>query len=798
MRVNLQWLRDWVDLETDAQTLADELTTAGLEVDAVLPVAGPLDGVVASRIVELGAHPQADRLSVCVVDDGEARHEVVCGAPNAAVGLTVPYARVGTRLPGGQLVEAAEFRGVMSDGMLCSGRELELSDDASGLMVLDAQAPPGTPLADWLALDDAVLDIDLTPNRGDCFSVIGVAREIAAFGKREMHAPVLEPVPPRIDATFGVELENASSCPRFAGRVIRGLATGGRSPDWMQERLRRAGLRPIHPVVDVTNYVMLELGQPLHAYRLDKLSGRIIVRSAKSGEPLTLLDGNEVELDEGTLVIADESGAIGLAGIMGGAGTGVDENTEHVFLESAFFAPEAIIGRARRHGLQTDASTRFERGVDPSGQERAIERATELLVAICGGEAGPVSVAESVPDVPKPAPVRLRRRRLEMLLGMELEPAAVEAALRRLEMDPRRNDDGWSVRPPPFRFDIAIEEDLVEEVGRMVGYDNVPARPGASSTRLGTATEKHVNADAVSDLLVARGYSEVITYSFIDELTQQEVDPEGGTVRLANPIASDMNVMRSTLWPGLLDVAARNMARQQPGQRVFEIGARFAEAADGIRETATVAGLALGRQWPEHWDLDARDVDFFDVKADVEALLKLTRRNAQFRIEADRNPALHPGQSARITSQHRTVGWLGSLHPGLQQRFELRKPAILFSLELDALLDADVPVSRGISKFPAVRRDIAVVVDEDFAVQSLVELVRANAGASLESMVVFDLYRGEGIGENRKSIGMGLILRDKSRTLTDGDADRTVQSVARSLEQEFGARIRTQQTDTGS
>ncbi len=797
MRVNVQWLRDWVDLETDPQTLAEELTTAGLEVDAVLPVAGPLDGVVVSRIVEMRAHPHADRLSVCVVDDGKARHEVVCGAPNAVAGLTVPYARVGTRLPDGQLVEAAEFRGTTSNGMLCLPSELGLSDDASGLLVLDAEAPPGTLLADWLELDDAVLDIDLTPNRGDCFSVIGIAREVAAFGARELHPPALQAVPAGIDATFGVELENAYACPRFAGRVIRGLEPASRSPDWMQERLRRAGLRPIHPVVDVTNYVMLELGQPLHAYSLDKLSGRIIVRSAKAGEPLVLLDGSEVRLDEETLVIADESGAIGLAGIMGGAGTAVDEDTEHVFLESAFFAPEGILGRARRYGLQTDASTRFERGVDPSGQERAIERSTELLLAIAGGDAGPTVVAESLPDLPKQTPVPLRQARLEKLLGMALESSAVEALLRRLEMDPRSNDDGWSVIPPPFRFDIAIEEDLVEEVGRMVGYDNVPVTPGDSATRLGTATEQHLDENAISDLLVARGYAEVISYSFIDERVQRLVDPQGDTVRLANPIASDMNVMRSTLWPGLLDVAIRNMARQQPGLRIFEIGARFAHADDGIRESTAVAGLALGRQWPEHWELDARDVDFFDVKADVEALLKLTRRETRFRFEADRHPALHPGQSAKIVMQDGAVGWLGCLHPRLQQRFELRKPAILFSLDLNALLDAEVPSSRAISKFPAVRRDLAVVVDEEVAVQSLVELVRSNAGASLESIAVFDLYRGEHIGDNRKSVGLGLILRDQSRTLTDGDADRTVQSVAQGLEQEFGARIRTQGTDTG-
>lgn len=798
MKVNIQWLRDWVDIEVDADALADELTTAGLEVDAVLPAAPPLDGVVVARIAELTPHPNADRLSLCIVDDGEACHEVVCGAPNAAAGLAVPFAPVGARLPGGRLIEATEFRGVISNGMLCSPRELELSDDASGLLILDGQAPPGTPLVDWLELDDSVLDIDLTPNRGDCFSVIGIAREVAASGGRELSGPDLPTVPAAIEDTFEVELENAHGCPRFAGRVIRNLRAGARSPDWLCERLRRVGLRPIHPVVDVTNYVMLELGQPLHAYSLDRLTGRIIVRSAGQDERLTLLDGTQIVLDDDALVIADESGAIGLAGIMGGAGTAVDAATQHVFLESAHFTPEAILGRARRYGLQTDASMRFERGVDPAGPVPAIERATELLQAIAGGDAGPVQVTESPAHLPGAEPVRLRLSRLETLLGMRLQAGEVEAQLRRLVMHVQPEDDGWSVVPPSFRFDIAIEEDLVEEVGRMVGYDNVPVTPGASSIQLGTATEQRVDGDAVSDLLVARGYAEVVTYAFIDERANRAIDADAVAVRLANPLSSDMKVMRSTLWPSLLDAARRNMARQQPGLRIFEIGAEFADEPDNISETAVLAGLAIGRQWPEHWDLDARDVDFFDIKADIEAVLELTRRAAEVRFEAGAHAALHPGQTARILAGNETAGWLGSLHPRLLRHFDLKRTPILFSLELDAVLDAAVPAASPVSKFPSVRRDIAVIVPENVTVQSLVNAARSAAGESLESVAVFDLYRDERIGTGRKSVALGLILQSQSRTLAVGDADATLQSVAQCLEKEFGAQIRTERADSGS
>jgi len=798
LRVNVEWLREWVAIESAAEQLADELTIAGLEVDAVLAAAPELDGVVVAQIIELKPHPNADRLSLCTVDDGQARYEVVCGAPNVAVDLKVPFAAVGTQLPGHEPIQAVEFRGVNSHGMLCSAKELGLADDASGLLVLDLDAPIGASLKEYLKLDDTVIDIDLTPNRGDCFSVIGIAREIAAKRSLALSGPDIASVAPQIDETFAVELENDNGCPRFAGRIIRRLETGRRSPDWMRERLRRAGLRSIHPVVDVTNYVMLELGQPLHAYNLTKLVDGIVVRSAHKNERLTLLDRKDLELDENALVIADGSGAIGLAGIMGGASTAVESDTADVFLESAFFSPDAILGRARQFGLHTDASLRFERGVDPTKQERALERATMLLQSIAGGEAGPLLVVESKKALPRRKPVELAGSRLESVLGIELQAAEVERLLSSLGMKVESTGDAWNIVPPSFRFDITIEEDLIEEVGRMVGYDNIPITPGSGSVHLGTATEHRVEQDAISDRLIARGYSEVITYSFVDESLDQSIHPGVAPVRLANPISADMNVMRRSLWPGLLLAAQQNMSRQQPRARLFEIGVQFAIDQENISETNVLAGLATGRQWPEHWDLKDRDVDYHDVKSDVEAILSLTDRFKEFEFHAAAHPALNPGRSARIFKRTEPIGWLGSLHPKIQRQFDLKSTAILFAIKLDAAFEASVPNFQHYSKFPSVRRDLAVIVDEDISVQVLLDHVRAAAGALLNSVAVFDVYRGKGIDSSRKSIGIGLILQDASRTLVDGDADHIVESVTRRLEHELGATIRTSESDTES
>ena len=790
MRVNLEWLREWVELG-DAESVAADLTTSGLEVEAVEPLAAVDPNIVVAEVLEVARHPNADRLSVCVVDDGAGRHQVVCGAPNVAPGIKAPFARVGSQLPSGKAIGAAELRGVKSNGMLCSAKELELADDTAGLLLLDADAPKGASAGDYLKLDDAALEINVTPNRGDCFSVLGIARELAARRDIDLRYSAPEAVRPAIKDKLKIGLGAPAACPRFAGRVLRGLARDARTPLWMRERLRRAGVRPLQPIVDVTNYVMLELGQPMHAYDLAKLDGRIEARLAHAGEKLTLLDGREVALADDMLVIADARGAVGLAGVMGGESSAVGETTDSVFLESAFFAPAAIAGRARRLGLHTDASLRFERGVDPEGQVRALERATELLLAICGGEAGPVSDVKDRAGLPKRQPVTLRRERLNAVLGVEVPPKRVAAILERLEMKTKPLAAGWRVTPPAFRFDIAIEEDLIEEVGRMFGYDAIPSTPGEVVERLGVATEHAVAPDQIADLLAARGYAEAITYSFIDPALDALVKPGSPPVELANPIASDMAVLRQSLWPGLISAARLNVTHQRQRLRLFELGPQFAAAEQGVAQTAVVAGLALGPRAAEHWDGAGPEVDFFDVKGDVEAVLRLTGAVREFRFEAATHPALSPGRTARIVRGDRNVGWIGALHPELAKRIDKKRTAVVFALQLDALTPAVVPTFASYSRFPSIRRDLAIVVAEDVSAEALTKAARDAAGDILQQVIVFDVYRGEGVDSRRKSIGLGLILQDASRTLTDEDADQKMRSVMQKLERELGATIRT-------
>jgi len=791
MRVNIDWLRDWVEIDLEPIALAEQLTTAGLEVDAVLPAAAEFDGVVVAEIVSCEPHPSADRLRVCEVDDGQARSTVVCGAPNAKEGLRTAYARVGAVLPEERQIKAASIRGVDSAGMLCSATELGLGDDAAGIAELPADAPLGACLRDYLALDDYVLDIDLTPNRGDCFSVSGIAREISAARQIGMPLPVVEPVTPAIEETFAVRLEAGEGCARFAGRVIRNVATDVTSPIWLAERLRRAGLRPIHPVVDVTNYVMLELGQPLHGYDLGKLDGEIVVRFAKAGEKLTLLDAREISLDEDLVVISDRSGAIGLAGVMGGQSTAVEDATVDVFLEAAYFPPSAISGRARRFGLHTDASMRFERGVDPLHQSRAIERATALLLQIAGGEPGPVVEVVDPQGLPTFEPIWLRGERIAGVLGQALPPQIVERSLELLGMGVTADGgNAWHVTPPSFRFDLEIEEDLIEEVARLVGYDNIPAAPEYGVSTLGRASEDEIDGDAFADLLVTRGYAEIISYSFIDAALGDLINPGAPPERLANPISSDLNVMRRSLWPGLLSTAAQNLSRQQERLRLFEIGPQFEVGVEDTTESMVVAGLACGARWPEHWGQTSDEIDFFDVKNDVEALVDLGRRSSELRFLAAEHPALRPGRAARVELGGTEAGWMGELHPVAQRAFDLKKTPILFALRVESLTKALLPAYQSYSKFPSLRRDLAVVVANDVEAERVVACVRDAAGSSLQNVNIFDVYRGPGIDSSRKSIGLGLILQDSYRTLTDEDADRTVAAVVEHLKSELGATIR--------
>jgi phenylalanyl-tRNA synthetase beta chain len=790
MRLNIDWLRDFLDVD-DAEQVAADLTAAGLEVEAIEPLANVSSSVVVAQVVSVDRHPNADRLTVCQVDDGAGRHQVVCGARNVAAGIKAPFARVGSTLPDGKAIGAAELRGVKSNGMLCSAKELALGDDVDGLLILDADASVGTPIAAHLRLADAALEVNVTPNRGDCLSVIGIARELAARRKLEVRDPRPAQQSKGGPASLPIELRAGASCPRFVGRVLQGLSTSARTPLWMRERLRRASVRPIQPIVDVTNYVMLELGQPLHAYDLAKLDSRIEARLARAGENLTLLDGRTVELDPDMLVIADARGPVGLAGIMGGQATAVAASTDAVFLEGAFFAPAAIAGRARRLGLHTDASLRFERGVDPAGQARAVARATELLLAICGGQAGPLAEAKRGADIPKRPKVTLRRERLDRLLGLEVPPKQVPGMLRRLGMQVEASRNGWRVKPPSFRFDIAIEEDLIEEVGRMVGYDLIPATSGVAVERLGLASETAVAAERLADALAARGYAEAITYSFIDARLEALVNPGAAGVELANPIASDMAVLRRSLWPGLIEAARRNLSHQRQRLKLFEIGPQFAAGDNGVSETTVVAGLALGSREPEHWDNARDDLDYFDVKGDVETLLRTTGAGAEFRFEPGSHPALSPGRTARIARGGQHVGWLGVLHPEIMKRLDKKRAAVVFALQIQRLAPARVPAFKPYSKFPSIRRDLAIVVGDEISADALTRAARAAIGEILREVVVFDVYRGKGVDSRRKSVGLGLILQDASLTLTDGDADQKMHSVMLSLEREFGATIRT-------
>ncbi len=789
MKFSERWLREWVDPPLDTDGLVRQITMAGLEVDTAEPAAGEFSGVVVGRVSSVAPHPDADRLRVCTVDGGGKPLTIVCGAPNVAEGQCYPLALVGAELPGGLKIKRAKLRGIESAGMLCSEKELGLGDGAGGLMTLPADAPVGEEFRSWLALPDTTIDVDLTPNRGDCFSVLGLAREVGVLNGMDLTWPGLEPLPAGTDTTFDVALQAPEACPRFAGRVIRGIRPGAETPVWMRERLRRCGLRPIHPVVDVTNYVMLELGQPMHGFDLATLEKGLIVRMAEAGEKLTLLDGKPVTLDPDMLVIADHSGARAMAGIMGGETSAVTEATTDIFFESAFFEPLAIAGRARRLGLHTDASARFERGVDPAGQERAIERATELLTAIAGGEPGPVVIAEAR-QRPGGAVIRLRAGRLEQVLGHRVPDAQVADILRRLGMGVDADAEGWSVSAPSWRFDIEREEDLIEEVARIYGYDNIPEARSTGLGHLARVTEHARPLSEARRVLVDRGYSEVVTYSFVDPSLQSRVVPDTPALTLENPISSEMAEMRLSLVPGLLATLVQNTARQIPRVRIFESGLRFVPEGNDLQQIETLSGLISGDRWSEQWGAETRGVDFFDAKADVEAILSLGGQGAEYGFVPGEHPALHPGQTARILKGDQAVGWLGTVHPGLAADLDLEATAVVFELDIAPVLTAQVPKFQPISRYPAIRRDLAVLVDETVPAADLVAAARAAAGPSLSSAGVFDIYTGKGIEPGLKSVALRLILQETSRTLTDEDADGAVAAVRERLGESFQARIR--------
>jgi phenylalanyl-tRNA synthetase beta chain len=790
MKVSLSWLGEWVASGLAPEALAGALTMAGFEVEGSSRAAPEFTGVVVGEVLATERHPAADKLTVCRVrGPGPEPLVIVCGAPNVRAGLKAPLALDGASLPGGVVIRRAKLRGVESNGMLCSARELGLGDGEAGLLELPATLATGMDLRVALDLDDTVLEINLTPNRGDALSVLGLAREVAVIAGRPLAMPPLAPVAATVDDAFPVRLEAPAGCPTFAGRVLRGLDPSAATPGWMQERLRRAGMRSLGPLVDVTNYVMLELGQPMHAYDLRQLDGHLEVRLARAGEVLTLLEGSTIALEPDMLVIADASAPVGLDGIMGGRKSAIAADTTDVFLEVAWFEPGAIAGRGRRLGLLTEASQRFERGVDPAGQVRAIERASALLLEIAGGRAGP-TVVTTAGELPRRDPIRLRPATLRRLIGIDVPPARVSAILAQLGLALAPDGDGWRATPPAWRFDLVQEADLVEEVARVYGYNAIPAVAAPMPQQPGSVPEGRVSAARLAHLLVDRGYFEAINYTFVDPVLQRRLHPDVAALALRNPISAELAEMRVSLWPGLLKSLRENLRRQQARVRFFEIGAKFVTEDDVLKEINTLAGLAFGAAVPEQWGERARPADFYDVKADVEALLAASGERAAFRFERGLLPCLHPGRCARIYRENAPCGWLGELHPELARELELSAAPFLFELELDITSPAPLPAARELSRFPVVRRDLAVVVDEAVTFNELRESVTVCVSGLLRDLKIFDVYRGAGIEIGRKSVALGLILQDKSKTLTDTGVEEVMTAVRERLQRDLGATVR--------
>ncbi|PLX63582.1 phenylalanine--tRNA ligase subunit beta [Sedimenticola selenatireducens] len=791
MKFSEAWLREWVNPAVTTTELADQLSMAGLEVDSVEPVAGEFEGVLVGEVLTREQHPNADKISLCTVNVGsDELLQIVCGAPNVAAGLRVPVAVIGAVLPGNFKIKRAKLRGVESQGMICSASELGMAASSDGILPLAADAPVGDDFRAYLSLNDKAIDVDLTPDRGDCLGLAGIAREVGVINRTPVTPPVMEPVPAVNDESFPVSLEAPGGCPRYLCRVVKNINPAAETPLWMQERLRRSDLRPISPVVDVTNYVMLELGQPMHGFDLAELEGGIRVRMADEGEKLVLLDGQEITLRSDTLVIADQARPVAIAGIMGGEHSGVNDNTRDILLESAFFAPTMITGKARSYGLHTDSSHRFERGVDPQLQRQAIERATQLLLEIAGGEPGPVSESADESHIEPRPEILLRRERVARVLGLEIDNDIISDILTRLEMRVEKVDEGWKVIAPSCRFDISIEEDLIEEVGRIYGYTRIPTRRSATATVMRAEPEVTFNLQRAKRLLVDRDYQEAITYSFISSEMHDLIDSGHDTVVLANPISSDMSIMRTTLWAGLLQTAMYNQSRQQARVRIFESGLRFIRQDDDIKQESMIAGLVSGAAQPEGWGTPARAVDFFDIKADLEALFALTGCADEFRFQAASHSALHPGQSAQIIRGDKTVGWIGKLHPELEQKLDLTSGAYLFEIGLNHLLEGRLPVFSALSKYPSIRRDIAIVVDQKVGFDEIRQTIRESVPEILREILIFDVYTGEKVDSGRKSLALGLILQESSHTLTDEKVERVMAQIVAALVERYNAQLR--------
>lgn len=791
MKFSENWLRAHVPTTASRDELAATLTAIGLEVEDVMALGESLDKVVVARIVSAEKHPEADRLQVCQVDAGQGEPlQIVCGAPNARTGLVAPLAMVGAKF-GDFQIKSAKLRGVESNGMLCSAKELGIDADASGLLELPDDAPLGAPVAEYLGLPDASIEIKLTPNRADCFSVRGIAYDVAAATGSEVVPFDATPVAQAIDSELKIQLDAGADAPRYCGRVIVGIDATAKTPAWMAERLRRSGVRPVSLLVDITQYVMLELGQPMHAFDRDMLAGPVGVRKSRAGESVKLLDGRDAPLDDDFLVITDAGRVVALAGVMGGFDTRVTDATKNVFLEAAHFAPAAIIGRGRKLGLHTDASHRFERGVDPALPRQAIEVATRLVAELAGGKPGPVTEAVLPDALPRMAAIALRRARIARVLGIEIADAEVERILRALGMQVAPAADGWNVVAPSRRFDIAIEEDLIEELARIHGYERIPATLPSGAARIAAPSEGRLDEASLRRQLVARDCLETVNYAFIDAGLLERWGAEAGAVPLANPLSAELAVMRTRLLPGLVSALQRNVARQAGRVRLFELGSVFAAPAaqgDAPSETLRIAAAACGDARAEQWGEPARKVDFHDLKGDLDSLAAASGAALEYRPSAEGYG--HPGRSADVYRDGVKIGWIGQLHPRLQRALDLDAEVVAFEVDLAPLAARALPKAAELSRFPSVRRDLAVLVGEQVGWADLAATVTAAAGPILRDLHLFDRYVGRGVESGQKSLAMGLILQDKSRTLTDRDVEAVVAGVVEAIGREHGAKIR--------
>lgn len=790
MQISEAWLRELVNPSITTEELVEQLTMAGLEVDSVTPAAAEFSGVVVGEVMAMEQHSNADKLRVCQVAVGEAEPlQIVCGASNVRVGLKIPAALIGAVLPGDFKIKKSKLRGELSMGMLCSEKELGLAADADGLMELFSDAPVGTDIREYLALNDSIIELDLTPNRADCLSVEGVAREIAVLNKMDWAAVDFTSAEVTHNSVVDVNVNEKEACPRYLGRLIKGVNPKAETPLWMQERLRRSGIRSLGPLVDVTNYVLLELGQPLHAFDAEKLTGAITVRVGEKNEQLALLNDQTIKLDGNALVIADDRQALALAGVMGDENTSVTDETKDIFLECAFFTPITIAGKARQFGLHTDSSHRFERGVDFTLQQRAIERATQLIVDITGGSVGPISEVTSTEALPQRDSVKLRQQRIEKVLGISMANEQVSAIFEGLGMQVETLPEGWSITPPGCRFDIAIEADLLEEVGRIYGYNNLPNSSLLMRSELGKAEEAVLPIARVEDLLVDKGYQEAITYSFVDEEIQKAVAPDDEFIRIKNPISSELSVMRTTLWCGLLNAALYNTKRQQSRVRLFETGLRFISKNNEMVQQRMLSGLVLGTAYAEQWSEKSRKVDFFDLKGDLEALFHLNGCEVQY--QTTKHPALHPGQSADIiNAEGEKIGLMGMLHPTLEKSMGFETPVFLFELDQELLFKKQIPKFEALSKFPSVRRDMALIVEEKVTTAEIINCIHNCKESVIKDILIFDIYRGEGVAEGYKSVALSLILQDFKQTLTDSEIDAIFSKVLETLNNNINAKLR--------